>query len=295
MDDISIFKCIDINFHNIENPLKIKYRKQHLNENDWNKTICFPQMCKINIMISGSMNIIASRNLVSPQNGDILLFGPNEPHSGIILGKTLVEYFEFLIPIDAFDNIVNGREMMLPCFMQKKSGTENLLRLPVNTMNNLIRFAYNILNYIESGQPEPELMCYSFVIQALCIINNGYRSRYFVNPKAPLPQCLIDALNYINANFLNLYSLQDITAHLDISASYLNRIFRYYIDYTPYQYLLERKMSNAKLLLQNGAPVTEACFNSGFTDCSKFIKRFKEQNGLTPLNYKTNHSEKLKK
>ena len=34
------------------------------------------------------------------------------------------------------------------------------------------------------------------------------------------------------------------------------------------------------------ATVTEACYNAGFSDSSRFIAKFKEKFGMTPLKYK---------
>ena len=48
------------------------------------------------------------------------------------------------------------------------------------------------------------------------------------------------------------------------------------------------RLGLAMELLKNGSSVTDACFNSGFFDCSKFISFFKKNVGMTPLQYKKN-------
>ena len=53
-------------------------------------------------------------------------------------------------------------------------------------------------------------------------------------------------------------------------------------------YLISRKLACAKGLLEGGADATEACFASGFHDISYFIKKFREQTGVTPLFYRRN-------
>lgn len=53
-------------------------------------------------------------------------------------------------------------------------------------------------------------------------------------------------------------------------------------------YLISRKLACAKGFLEGGADATEACFVSGFHDISNFIKKFREQTGVTPLFYRRN-------
>ena len=42
----------------------------------------------------------------------------------------------------------------------------------------------------------------------------------------------------------------------------------------------------AKRILEQGASVTEACYESGFNDCSYFIKCFRKSVGFTPYQYR---------
>jgi len=53
-------------------------------------------------------------------------------------------------------------------------------------------------------------------------------------------------------------------------------------------YIRHKKISKSKELLQNGATVTEACFQSGFNNTSYFIKAFREIVGVTLRNININ-------
>ncbi|MBR3997465.1 MAG: helix-turn-helix transcriptional regulator, partial [Clostridia bacterium] len=74
-----------------------------------------------------------------------------------------------------------------------------------------------------------------------------------------------------------------------ISQSTLNRLFRKYVGLSVFQIIDARRLSHAENLLRNGSSVMDACFQSGFTDCSKFIILFKKTFGVTPLRYKRKH------
>jgi methylphosphotriester-DNA--protein-cysteine methyltransferase len=70
----------------------------------------------------------------------------------------------------------------------------------------------------------------------------------------------------------------------------MSALFSKHIGVTVREYLRIRKVGLAKQLLDGGASVTFACYESGFGDCSYFIKCFKQYTGLTPLQYKQGHS-----
>ena len=57
------------------------------------------------------------------------------------------------------------------------------------------------------------------------------------------------------------------------------------------KYIRQRRLGAAIGYLNSGKSVTEACFNSGFSDCSKFIALFKKAFGMTPLKYKKKFSQ----
>ena len=74
--------------------------------------------------------------------------------------------------------------------------------------------------------------------------------------------------------------------HSVTQVAYLSRLFKQYVGTSVYNYITVTRIANAQKLLKNGATVTEACFCSGFEDCSNFIRTFKKLTGETPLGYK---------
>jgi AraC-like DNA-binding protein len=100
-----------------------------------------------------------------------------------------------------------------------------------------------------------------------------------------LPKPMQQVLDYINANYANLHSMDDIAEATHISCSTLNRWFRTYLQLSPHKYVEALKLSYAQRLLLEGRTVTDVCNCSGFTDCSRFISVFKNKFGQTPLQY----------
>ena len=68
-----------------------------------------------------------------------------------------------------------------------------------------------------------------------------------------------------------------------VSQSNLDRQFKKYLSLSPKKYLDAKKLLYSKQLIEEGKTVTEACFESGFNDCSRFINLFKEKFNDTPF------------
>lgn len=88
--------------------------------------------------------------------------------------------------------------------------------------------------------------------------------------------------NYFDAN-LNLNS---ISAHFQISSSYLSRRFREQYQKSVIDYLYEVRVANALPLLENAdLKIADIAQMTGFVDSNAFIRIFKKLKGITPGKY----------
>ena len=82
-------------------------------------------------------------------------------------------------------------------------------------------------------------------------------------------------------------SIDDICNKLFISRSKAIREFKKYYNTTPHAYLLDRKISFAKMLLQNSRhPIKSIAAHLGFADEKYFANVFKSKTGMTPSQYR---------
>ena len=102
----------------------------------------------------------------------------------------------------------------------------------------------------------------------------------------PAATKLSDILTYIDGSYLEDLKCSEIAERFYISESTLNRMFREHIGMSVYKFIEAKRLSYAEKLLREGYSVTDTCFGSGFSDCSRFIRKFKEKFGMTPHKYK---------
>ncbi len=100
---------------------------------------------------------------------------------------------------------------------------------------------------------------------------------------------LLDAaVKYINSNFLDVYvHVADVADVLNISPSYLTRIFNRKLSISPMRYINEVKVSSAKEMLRTGnLTVKEIAARLHFSDPLYFSRVFSQLEGLSPREYR---------
>jgi transcriptional regulator GlxA family with amidase domain len=82
-------------------------------------------------------------------------------------------------------------------------------------------------------------------------------------------------------------TLDDLSMEADLSTYHLLRTFRAAFGETPHEYLTRMRLERAKELLTiSSRPVTEICFDVGFTSLGSFSTLFRRQVGLSPAEYR---------
>ena len=83
------------------------------------------------------------------------------------------------------------------------------------------------------------------------------------------------------------FRLADYAKANNISDAHLIRSFRKFFNMTPYEYLMDKKMENAKSLLQySHLSVKEIADHLAFSDQYYFSNYFKQKTGLAPSEYR---------
>lgn len=94
-------------------------------------------------------------------------------------------------------------------------------------------------------------------------------------------------IHYISQNYNQEIGLDDFVALVHLSKYYFLKIFKQHTGMTPYDYLINYRINEAKVLLKTSSlTVGEIAFTVGFLNESNFIKQFKRIAYCTPLHYR---------
>ena len=90
---------------------------------------------------------------------------------------------------------------------------------------------------------------------------------------------------YLDENFHRPIGIGELTQLAHYSAVHLNRSFLRQYGVSVHQYVMERRLEEAKRLLAQGAPPGEAARKSGFAEQRYFSRVFRQRTGMTPSAY----------
>ena len=173
---------------------------------------------------------------------------------------------------------------MLDMFFNRAAGQKNFLMI---VPSKLDRFIY-ILEKLRCSELSP-ITYYRYFFELLEILNESKNTT--ANSEKQLNSDLLHAIRYINDNISHPFSINDLAKVANTFISTLERNFAVCLGMSPSEYIRQRRLGAAVGYLNRGKSVTDACFNSGFSDCSKFIALFKKAFGMTPLKYKKKISQ----
>ena len=94
------------------------------------------------------------------------------------------------------------------------------------------------------------------------------------------------AKDFIDSCYMTGMTLDKIAGIAHLNAAYFLRQFKNYFRVTPYQYIIQRRLDEARKLLEiSDMSVTDVCFSVGYYDLTSFIKLFRKYFRLSPEGY----------
>jgi AraC-like DNA-binding protein len=108
-----------------------------------------------------------------------------------------------------------------------------------------------------------------------------------MNDEAHIRARLNRARAFIDACYDQPLDLERIAGEASFSRYHFIRLFKQAFDQTPHQYLISRRLEQAKeLLIANELSVTEVCFAVGFQSLGSFSALFHRSVGQPPKLYR---------
>lgn len=234
----------------------------------------FHEYFVIGYIESGERSLSCKTQEYTLSKGDIVLFNPGDSHACVQTDGNTLDYRSLNISQDVMLDLsqeVTG-ERNLPGFSQNVLQDEEItccLRiLHERIMNGSTEF----------DKEESLLLLISLLIQ-----------RYGQPFTEIVPDCrkeIEKVCLFIEQNYNKRIYLDQLCSFSGLSKSTLLRAFTKSKGITPYRYLENIRITEAKKLLEQGIPPVEAAIQTGFSDQSHFTNYFNSFIGLSPGNYR---------
>ena len=235
------------------------------------------------MLVDGVCNILVGERIFTPRPGDIFLYQVDQPHRLIIRSEQFERFVLHFSP-NVFDSIVSSRPLM--SLFQTPEAQQNQIVLPDEATHKILATLQNASAVIRENRPDTSYLVFAAALQVLSALRHSLQNTAPRVLGSDCPRILNEVIDYIHASYRSMQGLQEVCDRFGISRAYLSRLFARYTVVTPSRYIRDLKLNYAKQLLSHGANVTEACFESGFSDYSNFIRLFHKETGVTPLTYK---------
>jgi AraC-like DNA-binding protein len=106
------------------------------------------------------------------------------------------------------------------------------------------------------------------------------------------PDFAKEIMLYLNENYKKPLTLQNIADHFYLSRSRLSHIFTNYFSISPINYLIDRKVCEAKwMLVSSNLSVEQIAATLGYNNVNHFKNIFTKRAGYTPENFRELFSE----
>lgn len=137
----------------------------------------------------------------------------------------------------------------------------------------------------------------SDIKSAVAIVLNNYKLRNIDVLRTEkelvdkVPFVLKNAIQFILENLNEKIEIRQLSANTDWSHQHFIKTFHKYIGCTPYQYILQKKIEKAKILMvETDMPLNSIASDFGFDSYSNFFKAFKKETGYTPDYFRKLHT-----
>ncbi len=268
----------------IYTPFHLNHVREQCYGRCWDETpIDEYELC---IHVEGKTALYVGDQVYYPKRGTVATYKSGEVHKLFVTGLESYERYVFWFDYDYVCNLFEGaEECLLSMFAHRKLLENNVLQLAPHQTGSLLKTLERAAQYGEDSSPEGRGFFLSSCLKALAIVSEGYRTVMGKQGAGNYSPIVSMALEIIEKHFTEISCVEELSAQLHISNSYLARMFKKQVGTPVYEYVQNMKLAYAVKLLTEGKSVTEVCFESGFNNYSYFIQLFKRKYGVTPHKY----------
>lgn len=224
------------------------------------------------VNLAGDVSFLVENTLYPIRRGDVILTAPNEIHRCVYHSDCVHEHFCIWIKNIPFSSD----------FLKREFEGNKLIVLPREEKQDLIDHCFSLYK----SHTNDDLLRFHAVASFFEILNLICTHRKNVSYVQELPENFSKIIDYITCNFTDpTCGTATICKNFYISKSTLCRLFQHYFQSTPSDFIESKRFAEAKKLLSAGSSVQDACVNSGFSNCSYFIMRFRKKFEITPAKY----------
>lgn len=135
-----------------------------------------------------------------------------------------------------------------------------------------------LLERCAADERPSEAACSQLIHRLLCLLLLGEGER-----ASGGGDCIAQAIRFMNRHLLEPMNVQQVAEAVNLSPSHFSRRFKARTGYSPYEYIILRRIDRAKYLLTSTEQsVGEIAYATGYNSEENFIHSFQKHVGISP-------------
>ncbi|NLL00680.1 MAG: AraC family transcriptional regulator [Clostridiales bacterium] len=250
---------------------------------------------KIIIFLSGDVTYIIEGKSYTLRPWDILLVGRNDIHQPIISPNTAYERIVLWLNPHFLDAHNRNNCDLQNCFTLATERKMNMIRLNMADIPSLQQTLDDLEESINDSSFGNEILKNSIFIQLIVKINRLF---FGMDIKKKIEDVRYDSrieniLSHINNNLDSDLSIDSISNKFFLNKYYLMHLFKKETGFTVYNYIQKKRAIKAADYIKSGMQAGEVCSLCGFGDYSSFVRTFKKEFKLSPMQYYKAYASRL--
>lgn len=221
--------------------------------------------------------------------GDIFIIPPGIAHCIVTDKQNLDSYKRIILWLDNnfLDSLNIFPDNIKYCFENAILKNNYLLRLEYSYFSQCLNMLSNVYNESLHFTDYSSSCISSYLTLLLANINRASKNEKNFYSKQPESDILMsEILAYVDENFAQKISLEEVAQTFFISKSTLSHIFKEHFGISFYTFVQKKRLVFAKNNILKGMPINKAFENCGFGDYSSFFRAFKKEYGTSPTHFK---------
>ena len=235
-------------------------------------------------ILKGKFPIKLNENLIIAKENDILFISPEMLHGGT--PKNCI--YECIV---CDTNMLFKNNNICNSFFKKVLDNKISINFDIFKNKDINFYLNKIFQCIKEKNLGYEFLIqgYLYIIFGIVIEKKLYSENKDISKNQSKLNKLKSVLEYIEKEYQNTITLEDLANKMNLTPKYFTKIFREMTGKTPIQYINKYRIKRAcDMLLLTNLSITEICLQCGFNDISYFIKIFKKEKNISPKKFRAN-------
>lgn len=260
------------------NTLINNFEKKTKTENSNLSTLHFHNGYELIFIIKGEVQIEIDCVSHKAEAPAIILLNPFEQHK-IVKKSNDYERIILVLNADLLEQNISPRlTAILKC---RPQGFSHITIPKENDFANICAMLESISNELNHNDLFKEQYLLNCVYNILILM---YRKEQIISE---FSASMISAQIYIDENYSEIDSIENIAKKFNISLPHFSRSFKAYSGYSPVEYLKNTRLYHAQqLLLYSDYNINEISAEVGYKDTNNFIRQFGKKFKLSPLKFR---------